>query len=179
MGTYSASVPDRWSGQPPQCDTRTRAGLVLVKHLLVIHHSPSPPTHQILEAALSGVAHPELAGVEVETLPALATTASQILAADGYLLGTTANFGYMSGALKHVFDTTYYTCLGATSGRPWGLWVHGNDDTEGAVRSVRRIVAGLEWRDVARPVTVIGPPTASDLGAVSDLAATVAANLLD
>jgi multimeric flavodoxin WrbA len=27
-----------------------------------------------------------------------------VLAADGYLLGTTANFGYESGALQHFFD---------------------------------------------------------------------------
>ena len=75
-------------------------------HLLVAHHSPSPPTHQLLEAVLSGLSRPELATVHVEVLPALAVTASHVLEADGYVLGTTANFGYMSGALKHMFDTT-------------------------------------------------------------------------
>ena len=39
--------------------------------------------------------------------PALEATADDVLAADGYLLGTTANFGYMSGALKHFFDSTF------------------------------------------------------------------------
>jgi multimeric flavodoxin WrbA len=31
----------------------------------------------------------------------LAATLPDMLNADGYLFGTTANFGYMSGALKH------------------------------------------------------------------------------
>ena len=148
-------------------------------HLLVAHHSPSPPTHQLLEAVLSGLSRPELATVHVEVLPALAVTASHVLGADGYVLGTTANFGYMSGALKHMFDTTFYTCLDATAGRPWGLWVHGNDDTDTAVESVRRIVVGLKWREVAHPVSVRGTPTTVDLEELEDLAATVASHLID
>ena len=70
-----------------------------------------------------------------------------MLAADGYLLGTTANFGYMSGALKHFFDSIFLEAGGALSDdgsaagrrrreRPFGLWVHGRYDTTGAVRSV-------------------------------------------
>ncbi len=33
--------------------------------------------------------------------PALTLSAADVLAADGYLLGSPANLGYMSGALKH------------------------------------------------------------------------------
>jgi len=36
-----------------------------------------------------------------------------LLRADGYVLGTTANFGYMSGAMKHVFDSTFLQIGGA------------------------------------------------------------------
>ena len=74
-----------------------------------------------------------------------------MLAADGYLLGTTANFGYMSGALKHFFDSTFLEVGGSldrrlrrrpAGGRPSAVraWVHGRYDTTGAVRSVESIV---------------------------------------
>ena len=66
-----------------------------------------------------------------------------MLEADAYLLGTPANIGYMSGALKHFFDGIYYPCLEATQRRPYGLYVHGGMDTTGAVRAVESITTGL------------------------------------
>jgi multimeric flavodoxin WrbA len=146
--------------------------------LLVVHHTPSPPTRALLEEVLAGAGLPELAEVEVVARPALGATVVDVLEADGYLLGTPANFGYMSGALKHFFDTVYYPCLDATAGRPYGLWVHGNDDVTGAVRAVRAIVGGLGWTAVAQPVEVTGTPDAAARAACHDLGATVAANLL-
>ena len=46
------------------------------------------------------------------------TTASDLLAADGIILGTPANIGYMSGALKHFFDQVFYVCAADTRGLP-------------------------------------------------------------
>ncbi|HEY6793442.1 MAG TPA: flavodoxin family protein [Kineosporiaceae bacterium] len=146
--------------------------------LLVVHHTPSPATRELLEAVLAGARHPDLQDVEVVVRPALGGTVVDVLEADGYLLGTTANFGYMSGALKHFFDTVYYPCLDATSGRPYGVWVHGNDDVSGAVRAIRSIAGGLRWNQVSRPVEVTGPVDAGTREACRDLGATVAATLL-
>lgn len=146
--------------------------------LLVVHHTPSPLTHRLLGSVRDGLSSEGLEELEVVVRPALSVTVPDVLRADGYLLGTPANFGYMSGALKHMFDTVYYPCLDATGGRPWGLWVHGNDDVEGAVRSVQRIVSGLEWTEVHQPVTVVGAPSTSDDERCAELAATVAANVL-
>lgn len=145
--------------------------------LLVVHHTPSPATRSLLEGVLAGARHPELEGVEVVVRPALGATVPDVLDADGYLLGTPANFGYMSGALKHFFDTVYYPCLDATAGRPWGLWVHGNDDVAGAVRAVRSIVGGLGWKDVAAPLEITGPVDAAARESARDLGATVAVTL--
>jgi len=134
---------------------------------------------EMFEAVLSGASTDEIAGVEVVVRPALTASAVEVLAADGYLLGTPANIGYMSGALKHFFDGIYYPCLEATVRRPYGLYVHGNSDTTGAVRAVESIATGLKWRRAWPAVTVIGAPSPEDIEACWELGATVAAGLTD
>lgn len=145
--------------------------------LLVAHHTPSPATQELLEAALAGARHDAIEGVEVVVRPALTCSEVEVLEADGYVLGTPANIGYMSGALKHLFDRCYYPCLEATRGRPYGLYVHGNLDTTGAVRSVQEVASALGWEQVAEPVTVSGQPQRDDVDALVELGGTVAATL--
>jgi len=145
--------------------------------LLIVHHTPSPAVHSLFEAVRSGATDPQIEGVEVVARPALAATAVDVLDADGYVLGTPANLGYMSGALKHFFDTVYYPCLDATVGRPYGVFVHGNDDTTGALRSIDKVVTGLRWTLAQAPVSVVGAPERDDLDACWELGAAVAAGL--
>ncbi len=146
--------------------------------LLVVHHTTSPALEAMLQAAIAGARDPELSDVEVVQVPALAAGVPDVLAADGFLLGTPANIGYMSGALKHFFDQIYYPCLHAKRSAPFGLYVHGSSDTTGAVRAVAAITSGLGWAEVSKPVTATGPVTADVERQCSELAATVAANLL-
>jgi NAD(P)H-dependent FMN reductase len=148
-----------------------------VPRLLIVHHTPSPALHALFEAARAGANDPLIEGVEVVARPALTAGAVDVLEADGYLLGTPANLGYMSGALKHFFDTVYYPCLDATVGRPYGVYVHGNDDTTGALAALDRIVTGLRWTAAQPPLSVIGPPTRADLDACRELGAAVSAGL--
>ena len=145
--------------------------------LLVVHHSPSPTTRAMHEAALAGLQQQGLEQVEVVVRPALTCSPVEAMEADGYLLGTPANIGWMSGALKHFFDQLYYLGLDVTRGRPYGLWVHGQNDTTGAARSVAKVAEALAWRAVAEPVCVVGEPTAEDRAALAELAATVAVSL--
>ncbi|MEW2133965.1 NAD(P)H-dependent oxidoreductase [Streptomyces sp. NPDC005435] len=145
--------------------------------LLIVHHTPSPNCQELFEAVLSGARTPEIEDVRVVRRAALAATASDVLEADGYLLGTPANLGYMSGALKHFFDQVYYPCLDATRGRPFGAWVHGGSDVTGALRGLDALTAGLGWRRVAETVTVTGAPAKTDTEACRELGATVAAAL--
>jgi multimeric flavodoxin WrbA len=145
--------------------------------LLVVHHTASPALHTLFEAVVAGANDPSIEDVEVVARPALAATAIDVLEADGYLLGTPANLGYMSGALKHFFDLVYYPCLEATTRRPYGVYLHGNDDTDGALRGIEKIVTGLQWRRAAEPVSVIGRPANADVDACWELGATLAAGL--
>ena len=131
----------------------------------------------MLESAKSGATDGAIEGVDVTVRAALSATAVDVLAADAYLLGTPANLGYISGALKHFFDQIYYPCLEETVGRPYGVYLHGNDDTGGAERAIETITTGLRWHLAAKPVRVLGPPTRADLDACWDLGATLAAGL--
>jgi multimeric flavodoxin WrbA len=148
-----------------------------VATLLVVHHTPSPAMQEMFEAAVSGARTDQVEGVEVIIRPALTAAAADVLAADGYLLGTPANIGYMSGALKHFFDGIYYPRLEATRRRPFGLYVHGGQDTGGAVRAVESIAGGLQWRAVRPAVCVTGPPGKADLDACWEVGALLAAEL--
>lgn len=145
--------------------------------LLVVHHTTSPALQELLEQVLAGTKAEGVEGVEVVVRPALAATVPDVLAADGFVLGTPVNIGYLSGALKHFFDQIYYPTLTAKPGAPYGIYLHGNSDAAGAVRAAEQITAGLGWTAVAKPVVVLGGPTARDREACWDLGATVAATL--
>jgi multimeric flavodoxin WrbA len=164
--------------------------------LLVIHHSPTRTLQALTEQVLAGTHDESIEGVEVVERPAVAfatgeADAQDLLAADGYLLGTTANFGYMSGALKHVFDSTFLQIGGAldpsggagdaeggrTAGRPFGLYVHGRYDLTGAVRSVLSITGALGWKQGYDVLEVRGDLDEGDLDAAYELGGTIAALL--
>lgn len=148
----------------------------------------------LTDAVQDGAAVDVIADVEVIGLDALAFARGEadhrdLLAADGYLLGSTANFGYMSGALKHMFDATFLHIGGAldalptdeqpasTRGRPFGVFLHGRYDTEGALRSITSITGALGWRQAAPHLQVLGAPTDADLESAWELGATLAAIL--
>lgn len=156
--------------------------------LLVVHHSPTRSMEALLQACLAGAHDDEIDGVEVVVKDALEATADDVLAADGYVLGTTANFGYMSGALKHFFDSTFLAVGGAlgddgqgagASGpkKPFGLYVHGRYDTTGAVRSVHGIVQALGWEQSFGDVEVLDDVDDEAQARVRELGATLAALL--
>src|SRR6266702_3706458 len=151
----------------------------LMAALLIVHHTCSPALQAMYEAVVAGASTDEIEGVEVAARPALTASEADVLNADGYLLGTPANIGYMSGALKHFFDGIYYPCLEATKRRPYGLYVHGASDTTGAVRGVDSITTGLAWQQVRPPVCVVGQPGKADLEACWELGAIVAAEIAE
>jgi multimeric flavodoxin WrbA len=159
-----------------------------VSTLLVVHHSPTPNVRALTDAVLAGAHDDAIVGVTVHVRPALEASAEDVLAADGYLLGTPANFGYMSGALKHFFDTIFLESGGALGAdgsaadagggkKPFGLWVHGRYDTTGAVRSVLAIVQALPWRQAAETLEVLGDVTEEHTAAAYELGGTLAALL--
>jgi multimeric flavodoxin WrbA len=159
-----------------------------VSTLLVVHHSPTSTVRSLADAVIAGANDDAIEGVDVVVREALEAKADDVLAADGYLLGTTANFGYMSGALKHFFDTIFLEAggaltddgsAGASGGgkKPFGLWVHGRYDTTGAVRSVLSIVGALPWTQAAPVLEVLGDVGDEQRDAAYELGGTLAALL--
>ena len=132
----------------------------------------------MVAAACEGATSEGLENVEVRAVEVLAVTSADMLAADGYLLATPANLGYMSGAMKHAFDTTYNDVLDVTRGRPFAALVHGESDTTGALLAITKITTGLRWRCVMEPVSVIGPVGDDHLAACAEAGAVVAASTL-
>jgi multimeric flavodoxin WrbA len=148
------------------------------QRLLIVHHTPSPHCQEMFEAVVAGATDPEIEGVEVVRRPALTVSPVEMLQADGYVLGSPANLGYMSGALKHAFDCAYYQLLDSTRGRPFGVYLHGNEGVEGAQRALAGITTGLGWEQAAETVAVSGKPTKDEVAACWNLGATVAAQLM-
>lgn len=150
----------------------------IMTRLLLVHHSPSAHVRVLAEAALAGARQPELADLEVIERAALEATVDDVLAADGYVLGTTANFGYISGALKHFFDTTFNATHEPTHGRPFSYWIHGGYDTTGAETAMTSITTGYGWRLAADPLIFTGDVLPEHSERAFELGATVAATLL-
>lgn len=145
--------------------------------LLVVHHTVSPATSALLDAALDGARDPAIEGVEVVVRPALTAAAAEVLEADGYLLASPVNLGYLSGALKHFFDNVYYPCLDATRARPYGVFLHANNDATGALRALDAITAGLGWRAAQKPLVLTGEAGPEARMQVRELGAAMAAGL--
>jgi multimeric flavodoxin WrbA len=100
-----------------------------------------------------------------------------VLAADGLILGTPENFGYMSGMMKDFLERIFYACEGKVNGRPWALFVGAGQDGSGAVSSVERIVTGLRLKKVCEPVVVVKELKPEQLAALEEMGAAMAAGL--
>jgi len=139
-----------------------------VKHLLIIYHSKDGSTGKMAEAVFKGANHPDIA-VEVRLVLAKDAGLEELLWADGLILGTPENFGYMSGALKDFFDRTFYPAEGKVEGLPYCVFISAGNDGSGALSSIQRICSGFPFKEVQLPVISKGNLTDDVLKACEDL----------
>ncbi len=149
----------------------------MAKHLLIVFHTQSGTTAKMADAVISGASAAEVSGVEVRARPALDADAADLLWADGLILGTPENFGYMSGAMKYFLDRVYYECIDKVNGMPYALFVRAGNDGAGALSSMRRILTGLAVKEVQDPVLIAGDFDESRLADCEELGLTMAAGL--
>ena len=147
------------------------------RQLLLVAHAPSDNTARLRDAVLEGARDPAIEGVTVRACPPLETTADDVLSADGIILGTPENLGYMSGALKDFFDRIYEPCLEHTQGLPFALYVRAGRDGTGTCRAVEGITTGLRWRPVQEPLVCRGPFDPAFADQCRELGAAMAAGL--
>jgi len=123
-------------------------------NLLIVANCPSPNTRKLWQAVQDGANHPGIQGVTVRALEPLAAGPDDVLWADGIVLGSTENFGAMSGLVKDFLERIYYPCLEKTPGLPAAVYIKGGLDGQGAKTGIERILTGLKWK-LARPTLVL------------------------
>lgn len=147
------------------------------KHLLIVYHSQSGSTSRMADSVIAGAQSKDIDGVEVRVKSALDAVAEDLLWADGFILGTPENFGYMSGAMKYFLDRVYYDCEGKINGRGYAIFVRAGNDGSGAIASLRRILTGLSVREVQPPLLIAGDFEEARLADCEELGLTMAAGL--
>ena len=146
-----------------------------MKTLLIVYHTGGVKTAQMAEAVERGARRES--GVRVVMKRCAEAGPQDVLAADGLILGTPENFGYMSGMMKDFLERVFYACESKINGRPWALFVGAGQDGSGAVASVERIVTGLRLRRVHDPIIGLKDLTTEMTDSCEELGAAFAAGL--
>jgi multimeric flavodoxin WrbA len=149
----------------------------MTSNLLLLYAGHAGGRTETLKGAVAQGIYQSGADCRLHERHALQASVDDLLQADGILLGTPEHFGYMAGALKHFFDTTFYASAEKTAGRPYGLFVSAGDDGRGTIAAVEKIAIGYRWQAIAPALRIVGDPQAEDLLACQELGATLALGL--
>lgn len=123
-----------------------------MKTLLVVFHSMTGGTRQMVEALAEGASREP--AIEIRVRAAQATQASDVIGAAGYVFATPENLAAMSGLMKDFFDRCYYPVLDRINGRPYLSMVCAGSDGSNAARQIARIATGWRLREIADPIIV-------------------------
>ena len=124
-----------------------------MKRLLIVYHSLTGGTEQLVIAATGG-ARREAPDVDVRVLTAPQAGPEDVLAADAYVFATPENLAAIAGLMKDFFDRCYYPVLGRIEGRPYATLICAGSDGSNAARQVERICTG--WRlKAAAPALIV------------------------
>lgn len=126
------------------------------KRLLILAHAPSPNLQRLRDALVAGAGALQIEELAVQSRAPFETRPEHLLGANAVLLLTPENLGYMSGALKDMFDRCYYPCLEKTQGLPYALCIRAGNDGTGTSRAVETIATGLRWRKMQEAVICRG-----------------------
>lgn len=121
--------------------------------LLIVANTPSDNTQALADAVTRGA---QTSSINVLFCSPLEADSAQVRKADAVIIGTTENFGGMSGLIKDFFERIYYDCIDHTEGMPFALYVRAGLDGQGTLDGVQRITTGLKWKLVQEPLLLHG-----------------------
>ena len=125
------------------------------KKIIFVCHCPSENTKMLSDTVLETIKSHKLK-LNVEMYSPLNITSNDVLQSDGIMIGTIENFGYMAGATKDFFDRCYNDLLEKSEGLPVFYYVRAGLDGEGSERALNRIILGLKWKQVLKPLILKG-----------------------
>ena len=125
------------------------------KKIIFISHSPSKNTKTLSDIVFNTVNSNDL-NINIELFSPLEILSESIKKSDGVIIGTTENFGYMAGATKDFFDRCYNELLDNSQGLPVFYYIRAGLDGEGTLRAIDKILLGLKWRQVLKPIVLKG-----------------------
>lgn len=145
--------------------------------VLIVANCPSENTKVLQQAVLRGCQNDCFRETSIRCKEAWDTDEKDVLWCDGIIVGTTENFGYMSGAIKDFFERIYYPCLEKTEGKPVALYVKGGLDGQGARSSTEKIMTGLRWKTIQPALVLKGDFRLEFAQQCEELGMTMAAGL--
>jgi multimeric flavodoxin WrbA len=148
-----------------------------MKHLLIVFHTQTGNTEALAQAARRGADNELVNDVDVRFLRASQAGPEDLLWANGLLLATPENFGYMSGALKDFLDRTFYAVEGKILPLPYSVLISAGNDGSGALRAIRRIAGGYPFQEVQEPLVAQGTITNTHLQRAEEIGLSLSAGL--
>ena len=149
--------------------------LAHVQELLIVYHTQSGNTGCLAEAVARGAAR--RSDLTVKLQRAFDTSLEDLLRCHALVFGTAEYNGYMSGALKDLFDRTYEPARGHVTNKPYALVISAGNDGSFASQHVQRIARGYMLKLVAEPIIVVGAVTQEALSSCEELGEALAEGL--
>jgi multimeric flavodoxin WrbA len=149
-----------------------------LKNFLVLYHSQSGNTDSLAKSICKGISSQN--ETEIRCKKALESGIKDLLWCDAVLFGTPENFGFMSGALKHFFDQTYYPAKECgISMIPYTIFISCENNGMGAVHQIDQIAAGYPLKKSLSPFIVRGKIEKIHLNQAFEFGQTMAVGVID
>lgn len=143
--------------------------------ILIVYHSQTGRTKKMAQAVAKGAKSIE--NISTILKEARETTLDDLLNSDGLAFGSPEYFGYMAGAIKDLFDRTYYQARGRKEifKKPYAVFISAGNDGLGALTSIERICVGYQLKKIYEPVIARGDIDEAILSRCEELGKVIAA----